>query len=144
MLYMVRHAEKEHMGMITTSLVTSMAEGTITIPGKTIQAQDINWAEHPTFKGVYLKHLVRGELTNGQMSCHMVRVDPGCSLESHIHAEQWELHEVITGSGVCSLNGSELPYGAGQVTVIPSGVPHAVTAGDDGLVLLAKFFPALC
>jgi len=92
---------------------------------------------------VYLKHIIRGENTNGQLSSHMVRIDPGCTLETHIHAEQWELHEVIEGAGTCNLGGCSVSYGPGQMAVIPSGTLHAVTAGENGLVLLAKFFPAL-
>jgi len=28
--------------------------------------------------------------------------------------------------------------------VVPQGAPHAVIAGDEGMLLLAKFAPALC
>ena len=130
--------------MMTQTFVNNMANGTITTPDATIQADAIDWNPHPDFAGVYLKHLVRGESTNGQLSCHMVRIDPGCTLETHTHATQWELHEVIDGAGLCHLDGSMVRYGAGQMTVIPCGTPHAVTAEGEGLVLLAKFFPALC
>ncbi len=130
--------------MAIETLANCMANGTIALLDKMIQAHNIDWVKHPTFEGVYLKHLIRGENTNGQLSCHMVKIDPGCTLEMHTHAEQWELHEVIGGTGHCTLDGSMLPYGAGQMTVIPCGTPHAVTAEHEGLVLLAKFFPALC
>lgn len=130
--------------MTNITLANQIANGTITLPEKKIQANQIDWVKHPAYKGVYLKHLIRGEQTNGQFSCHMVKIDPGCTLEMHIHAEQWELHEVIEGTGRCSLDGSMVPYGAGQMTVIPCGTPHEVTAGNEGLVLLAKFIPPLC
>jgi quercetin dioxygenase-like cupin family protein len=121
-----------------------MEHGSISDPERTIQAQDIAWIKHPVFAGVFLKHVIQGDMTGQQLSCHIVKIDPGCTLDNHTHAAQWELHEVIAGSGICTLDGNTLPYAAGQMTVIPSGTPHAVTAGDEGLVLLAKFFPALC
>ncbi|HML23802.1 MAG TPA: cupin domain-containing protein [Aggregatilinea sp.] len=130
--------------MTLAPIANCMDNGTITAAGETIRTEDIDWQQHPTYKGVHLKHLVRGESTNGQLSCHMVKVDPGCTLELHTHAAQWELHEVIDGAGICTLDGSVIPYAPGQVTVIPCGTPHAVTAESDGLVMLAKFFPALC
>lgn len=128
---------------MSTTIASSIANGTIALPEKMISAEAIEWTKHASFEGVYLKHLVRGENTNGQLSCHMVRIDPGCALETHVHAAQWELHEVIEGTGTCNLNGSTVLYGVGQMAVIPSGTPHAVKAGESGLILLAKFFPAL-
>jgi quercetin dioxygenase-like cupin family protein len=129
--------------MTIGTIAHCMANGIIVLPEKTIHSQDITWTKHPTFEGVYLKHLIGGDSTNGQLSCHLVRIDPGCTLKIHTHAAQWELHEVIEGAGSCSLDGHPLSYETGRMVVIPSGTPHAVTAGDQGLVLLAKFFPAL-
>lgn len=101
------------------------------------------WRPHPAFEGVALKHLVAGADTGGALSCHMVRVQPGCRLAQHVHETQGELHEVVSGSGRAEAAGATLDYAPGVVAVIPSGTPHSVTAGPDGLVLLAKFFPAL-
>ncbi len=129
--------------MKTKDIAACINNGTITFTDKVIQVEAINWVAHPSFEGVYLKHLIRGADTEGQLSCHMVKIDPGCTLETHTHAEQWELHEVIGGEGLGMLAEKALSYKAGQITVIPCGTPHAVTAGDQGLVLLAKFFPAL-
>ncbi len=129
--------------MKTKNIAACINNGTITFTDKVIQVEAINWVAHPSFEGVYLKHLIRGADTEGQLSCHMVKIDPGCILETHTHAEQWELHEVIEGEGHCILDGGSLPYAAGRMMVIPRDTPHAVTAGENGLVLLAKFFPAL-
>lgn len=100
------------------------------------------WMPHPKFAGVWLKHLVRGADTDGGLSCHLVRLEPGACLESHVHEGQWELHEVVSGSGTAGLDGREATYAPGCLAVIPRGAPHAVQAGDAGLVLFAKFFPA--
>jgi quercetin dioxygenase-like cupin family protein len=56
------------------------------------------WNAHPAFKGVYLKHLITGTETNGQFSAHIVKVEPGCILDTHIHAGKTEIHEVIVGT----------------------------------------------
>lgn len=106
-------------------------------------AEDVAWTAHPTFAGVWMKHLVRGGQTNGLLSCHLVRLDPGCELESHVHETQWELHEVAQGGGQAELSGVGMAYAPGVITVIPQGEAHQVRAGVDGLWLLAKFFPAL-
>jgi quercetin dioxygenase-like cupin family protein len=101
------------------------------------------WHDHPAFAGVRLRHLVTAADTQGQLSCHIVRLSPGACLAGHVHDGQWELHEVVSGSGTAELAGRRADYAPGVAAVIPRGAPHAVTAGDQGLCLLAKFFPAL-
>ncbi len=106
-------------------------------------AGELPWNPHPAFEGVALKHLVRGEDTQGALSCHLVRLEPGKGLAGHLHEGQWELHEVLAGSGEAGLAGQRLTYLPGVTTVVPRGVPHEVTAGPEGLIFFAKFFPAL-
>ncbi|SDK90082.1 Cupin domain-containing protein [Maridesulfovibrio ferrireducens] len=107
------------------------------------KCSDLGWNPHPAFEGVYIKHLVPGSKTEGLLSCHMVRIDPGCKLETHTHENQWELHEVIKGDGDALLEEKTMDYHPGRSAVIPKGKTHSVRAGQNGLTLLAKFFPAL-
>ena len=130
-------------GMNAGDIAACMAEGTICFMDKDQCTGDCSWNAHPAFAGVALKHLIRGVDTGGALSCHMVRIDPGCCLENHAHEGQWELHEVVRGQGKARLAGREVDYLPGGMAVIPMGQPHRVEAGPDGMVLLAKFFPAL-
>ena len=118
-------------------------EGRVFVSSGIRESSRITWQAHPGFQGVSLKHLIRGEETEGALSCHLVRVDPDCALEDHIHERQGELHEVIAGTGTALVDGREIYYSAGFTALIPKGVRHSVRAGSDGLVLKAKFFPAL-
>ncbi|WP_353119100.1 cupin domain-containing protein [Nitratidesulfovibrio sp.] len=120
-----------------------MEHAEIGCPDGHYDACGMAWNPHPSFQGVEMKHLVRGASTEGRLSCHMVRVAPGCTLETHVHEGQWELHEVMHGSGRAEVSGKGMDYRPGSVNVIPMGTAHRVQAGDDGLWLLAKFFPAL-
>ncbi len=115
----------------------------ILTPGGARDAVALPWNPHPAFPGVSLKHLLTGADTDGALSCHLVRVAPGARLESHVHAVQWELHEVVAGSGEAVIDGCAAVYAPGVMAVIPSGQGHAVAAGPEGLTLFAKFFPAL-
>lgn len=54
-----------------------------------------------------------------------------------------ETHEVISGSGVCNNDGTEIAYEPGVISILQKNVPHEVTAGKEGLYLFAKFMPAL-
>jgi mannose-6-phosphate isomerase-like protein (cupin superfamily) len=129
--------------MDSTEMTACLANGSVTYLGRDDSIGRVQWIAHPKFKGVYLKHLVKGADTEGKLSCHVVRIDPNAVLEDHCHEGQWELHEVVEGEGIFRLDGKETPYYPGRMGVIPNGTSHQVTAGKTGLVLLAKFFPAL-
>jgi len=129
--------------METRNLAECLECAGIGFEGKSVDAALIAWAPHPAFAGVSMKHLIRGADTGGRLSCHLVRVESGCSLDAHVHDGQWELHEVIQGSGRAELAGRAMDYAPGAMCVIPQGATHQVRAGQDGLWLLAKFFPAM-
>ncbi|WP_300669857.1 cupin [Desulfoluna sp.] len=121
----------------------AMANGSVTYKGDEVSSGAGAWCAHPSLKGVYLKSLITGEKTEGALSAHVVRIEPNCTLEQHAHQGQWELHEVVGGDGFLEFSGASYPYHMGRMAVIPQGEDHSVTAGDAGLMLLAKFFPAL-
>jgi len=118
-------------------------KGTLCIDGNHIAIEHLEWNEHPVFTGVFLKHVIKGEETNNQISCHLVKINPGCEIGLHNHAGKNELHEVIGGEGKCSIKNEEWEYQKGSVGLIPADEDHSVKAGNNGLFLLAKFFPAL-
>lgn len=124
-------------------ITARMANGLTVFIDREGATQDLPWNAHARFQGVYLKHLITGADTEGMLSCHLVRMDPGAVLDDHIHETQWELHEVIAGEGVFTLAAKENRYLPGSVALIPKGTKHKVAAGGNGLFLLAKFFPAL-
>lgn len=118
--------------------------GNLSIPGKVIKFDGIEWCKHPTFEGVELKHIITGKETENQFSYHLVRIAPGKAIKNHIHESQLETHEVIAGSGKCINDGEEIDYEVGVISIISAKIPHEVAAGDNGLYLFAKFMPALC
>lgn len=123
--------------------VTAINEGKIVGLEQEMNAADLRWNPHPKFRGVALKHLVTGESTNGQLSCHLVKIDAGCEIGEHVHVENLELHEILSGNGMAVLVDKEIPYRAGTSVVIPANKPHKVVAGQQDMYLLAKFTPAL-
>jgi quercetin dioxygenase-like cupin family protein len=113
------------------------------LPGRTLALADIPENPHPAFAGVFLRCLIPGRETGGAVSLHLVRVAPGRRLDAHVHAGQWEVHEVAAGSGTAVIDGRETAYRPGVAALIPMGVSHEVRAGAEGLTLLATFAPAL-
>jgi quercetin dioxygenase-like cupin family protein len=129
--------------METEILVSNFENGNIHLLTATVSNAEKQWNPHPKFQGVYLKHIITGEQTNNRFSSHIVRIEPNCILDEHIHEGKTELHEVVEGSGICILNSIEVRYSPGDCAVIPDNVKHKVFADNNGLVLYAKFIPAL-
>ena len=115
----------------------------VIVPGQTTAVESLPWNPHPKFAGVLLRHLVTGKDTGGLMSLHHVRIDPGCAIGDHTHNGQVEIHDVLTGEGTCTLNGTIIPYTPGVVGVMPANQVHRIDAGDQGILLLATFSPPL-
>ncbi len=118
-------------------------KGTLFMNGENINIENLPWNEHPTFKGVFLKHVIKGKSTNNQLSCHLVKINPDCEIGLHNHAGKTELHEIIDGFGECVIEQDKLNYQKGTTGFIPADKNHLVKAGNQGLFILAKFFPAL-
>lgn len=129
--------------MKTKMISPKIANGTIHYFNRSERMSEVEWAKHPKFKGVYLKHMIKGVDTTGLFSSHLVKIEPNCCLEIHCHENRLELHQVIEGDGLCQIIEETFYYHLGKIAVIPKGENHMVKAGENGLTLIAKFFPAL-
>ncbi|MBN1186281.1 MAG: hypothetical protein JXB49_28650 [Bacteroidales bacterium] len=118
-------------------------KGELYFNGERFDIENFVWDEHPVYKGVYLKHIIRGENTDNRLSCHLVKINPGCEIGIHNHTGKNELHEIISGFGHCMIEETKLDYRKGVIGFIPADKYHSVKAENDELFLLAKFFPAL-
>jgi quercetin dioxygenase-like cupin family protein len=122
---------------------TNIADGTIHFYNRSENISEVEWTKHPKFKGVYIKHMIKGADTCTLFSSHLVKIDPDCRLERHYHENQLELHEVLEGNGTCLLINERFDYNLGKMALIPKGEMHMVQANENGLTILAKFFPAI-
>jgi quercetin dioxygenase-like cupin family protein len=128
---------------MNASLAHALERAALCLPSGPACAEQAPWNPHPAFPGVALKLLCAGAHTGGALSCHLVRVDPGCALAEHAHPGRLELHQALAGSGRAEIAGQAAQYVPGTLAVIPADAPHAVRAGEQGLLLLALFSPAL-
>jgi len=126
-------------GEIVMTMIGRMAEGNRVAP----TPGDEGWAAHPTFPGVQLKPLVKGAASGDAFSTLMVRIAPGGAMLPHRHDGQTEQHFVVAGSGRADLEGQMIDYLPGALMVIPRAALHSIQAGEDGMVLMAVFSPAI-
>jgi quercetin dioxygenase-like cupin family protein len=124
--------------------VGQLENGAVFVNGvKTLDTAGGNWVPHPRFPGVSTKHLFVGADSTGKMSVMLVKVEPGMEIGDHAHEGRTELHQTVAGDGFAEVGGKRVAYAPGVVSLVPADVAHSVHAGNDGLVLLASFSPAL-
>jgi quercetin dioxygenase-like cupin family protein len=83
---------------------------------------------------------VPGSLGSGY-SMRVVRIPPG-PRTPHLHPRSDEIVYVVEGHGMAWEDGIATPVGAGDVLVVPLGVPHATVAHAPSGLVLVCFFPA--
>jgi quercetin dioxygenase-like cupin family protein len=113
--------------------------GVLAGAGREIDLGRYDWNSHKDFAGVSIKNLVTTEQTAGLLTCHLVRIEPNCAIGLHTHPGSIELHEVVGGSGTCLMHQGEVRYVPGVMAVLARNEPHEVRAGEEGLLLFAKF-----
>lgn len=126
--------------------VKALEHGSVAVGGESARLARIEqqqWNKHPVLEGVALKHLLTAAQTGGNMSLHLVRIDPGCAIAAHEHEKSWELHQVVDGQGECLACGELFRYVPGVQASLPNGAVHEVRAGEQGLTLIATFSPPL-
>jgi quercetin dioxygenase-like cupin family protein len=74
------------------------------------------------------------------VSVRVVRLVPGVDRTPHRHPHSCEVVYVTEGSGTMWRDGTLTPVVAGDVVLIPAGVPHA-TIATGGELRLVCFFP---
>ncbi|HSS73583.1 MAG TPA: cupin domain-containing protein [Gaiellaceae bacterium] len=69
-------------------------------------------------------------------------LEPGQATERHYHAETEEIYYLVEGSGEIELDGDRRAVSPGDAILIPPGVWHQITAGEERLRFLCCCSPA--
>jgi quercetin dioxygenase-like cupin family protein len=108
-----------------------------------VDATTMEWGEHPRVAGIYMKQLLTAS-DNPLASVALVQVPPGGVVGLHSHAEQVETVYMLKGQGVLTLAGDEMPFKAGQIVALPTGVEHELrNAGNEPVELITFFTPPI-
>ena len=120
-------------------IFTVFAEGKLAVGDERKDLSSLAWQPHSQFVGVSMKNLVTLEQTAGTFTCHLVRIEPGRAIGRHSHPASIELHEVVSGEGVCRTEQGDITYVPGTMGIMTVGLFHEIVAGGQGLCLFAKF-----
>jgi quercetin dioxygenase-like cupin family protein len=108
-----------------------------------IDESALEWRDHPRFSGIRMKQMLTAA-ANPQASVSRVQVPPGGVIGWHNHSQQMETVYVLAGRSVLTLGEIEMPFAAGRIVAIPSGLEHTLrNAGLDVVELLCFFTPPL-
>ncbi len=67
-----------------------------------------------------------------------VNLDPGSSIGYHIHENDEEMYQILSGYGLYSDNGRDVEIKRGDVMVCPRGEGHSIAnTGKDPLIFIA-------
>ena len=84
---------------------------------------------------------VNARVVSGErLSFAVVELDPGAVVREHHHDHE-QLGMVIAGTVDFRIGDETRSLGAGETWTISSNVPHEVTAGADGAVVIDVFAP---
>ena len=84
---------------------------------------------------------VNARVVSGErLSLGVVELDPGAVVPEHRH-EHEQLGMVLRGSMRFRIGDETRELGPGETWTIPSNVPHEVTAGPEGAVVIDVFAP---
>ncbi|GAU76901.1 cupin [Fusibacter sp. 3D3] len=129
--------------MENQNLFQTFSKGHLVLPNSKVEFDKLQWHAHKQFQGVSLKHIITSEQTDGLFSYHLVKIEPFMKIGMHVHESQLETHEIISGTGICLNQTTEMSYAPGVISIFNKGEQHEVIADADGLYLFAKFMPAL-
>ena len=71
----------------------------------------------------------------------VIELDPNVAVPEHAHANE-QLGVLISGSLIFTIGGETKTLGPGETWCILANVPHNVTAGPEGALLVESFAPA--
>src|SRR4051812_29707389 len=71
-------------------------------------------------------------LDTEQLTVTVYRYEPGCAWETHSHPEDQVTYITEGGTVDFVVDGEPRPLSAGELAVIPGGVPHSASVPLDG------------
>lgn len=123
--------------------VKGLSEGKVVYIDQDLAVTELEWHPHPSFTGVFLKHLVKGDTSDGKFSCHLIRIKDGFEIGEHVHDDKMEFINILGGVGQGEIAGKKFVCELGVSMVVPEKIKHRIAAGSGDVYLLAKFIPAL-
>jgi mannose-6-phosphate isomerase-like protein (cupin superfamily) len=110
---------------------------------KVLDAAAVNWAPHPTFKGVEIAYVLTKKDDGVDMTEALVRWHLDAEIPRHIHENSDDILYIIQGKAKMWIDGiGDVPLTAGSFVRIPKGVLHQPHSVEEELIAHDLWFPA--
>ncbi|MBS7643826.1 cupin domain-containing protein [Candidatus Bathyarchaeota archaeon] len=91
-----------------------------------------------------MKTLITGAMSDNKLTFLVCELNPGGELFEHLHETQFEIHYIVSGSGVLTVENKKFNVQAGSIAIGPPKEKHSLkNTGDETMRFLAIFSPAL-
>jgi mannose-6-phosphate isomerase-like protein (cupin superfamily) len=106
-------------------------------------AENFSYEEHPSNKGVYLKHFFT-KCENDRLNNIEVKITKNSQISPHIHDNSIEFFYVASGKGYAYFESKWIEVKKGDCLMAKIGEEHGFkNEKDEDLILFSTFSPAI-
>lgn len=107
--------------------------------------KDVKWEMPKDLgRGFAMKPLITSANSDNKLTFLVCELKPDGELFEHSHDAQYEIHYIISGSGVLTVEKKKFNVQAGSIAIGPPKEKHSLkNTGDKTIHFLAIFSPAL-
>ena len=105
--------------------------------------KDLKWAPHP-FLSIQIMHLLTQKDDQADITCFLVKVPKGTSIEEHVHPTQEDIIYVMQGKGKMWIDGyGDFGIEKGTLIRVPKNTRHRMYEVTEELLNFDVFSPPL-
>jgi quercetin dioxygenase-like cupin family protein len=104
---------------------------------------EIQWTDHPTAKGVYIKKIItKAEFGDESPTIMMVKVPVGSEVPEHVHEGQEDILYITSGSATMWIEGmGDFQLREGILMRVPRNTKHKIVNVKEELIGYDVFSP---
>jgi len=105
--------------------------------------RELPWVPHP-FLSIQIKHLLSQKDDQAEITCFLVKVPKGSSIQEHVHETQEDIIYVMEGRGRMWVDGvGDFPLAPGTFIRVPKNTRHRIYDVAEDLLNFDVFTPPL-
>ncbi len=106
--------------------------------------ENIAWRPHPTAEGVQIKPFITQKEDGLDVTCMLVKVPAGKTVQVHIHEKQDDILYPLAGKATMWVDGTgDFTLQPGVAVRVPKGTKHGISNVTQELLIFDVFSPAL-
>ena len=108
--------------------------------GQYVFVDDISWGHGDPIPGTPFRTVVDPAGTGGRLVAFAVDMPPGEHVAAHAHADEEQVHVVVSGELTCRVGDRKFVVGSGGTVLLPRGVEHELWNETDEVVRMVDLY----